>query len=204
MNETLCNCRNPKCDCGCPDWRYGDPQDSAHLENCGVYDDSPPFRYNDGGRRLAGFKGYAGDCVTRAIAIAAELPYRAVYDEIKRRKKNAPGRSRRAKQSRKDPSPRNGVHRLIYEPMLFELGFVWEPLMKIGSGCTVHVRSDELPEHGRHVLSLSRHIAAWIEGSLHDTSDTSRKGTRCVYGIYSQAENDITEEIKRNGVSWAK
>jgi hypothetical protein len=33
------------------------------------------FRYDDGGRKAAGFKGRAGDCVTRAIAIAAQLPY---------------------------------------------------------------------------------------------------------------------------------
>jgi hypothetical protein len=34
-----------------------------------------PFQLNDGGRDAAGFKGGAGDCVVRSIAIAANLPY---------------------------------------------------------------------------------------------------------------------------------
>lgn len=34
------------------------------------------FIFNDGGRAAAGFRGKAGDCVCRAIAIAAERPYR--------------------------------------------------------------------------------------------------------------------------------
>lgn len=203
--QIYCQCRNPKCDCGCPDWRVGDDMNAAHLEDCAVYSDAPKFRYSDGGRAKAGFKGQTGDCVTRAIAIAAGLPYRAVYDEIKRRKTNAPGRSRAAKSSRRNPSPRDGVHRRIYEPLLFELGFVWEPLMSIGSGCKVHVREEELPKLGSHVLSLSRHIAAWIDGVLHDIGDCSRGGTRCVYGIYSLPDSDYTEELKRKGgPSWAK
>ena len=34
--------------------------------------------YDDGGRKAAGFRGTAGDCVTRSIAIATRLPYRHV------------------------------------------------------------------------------------------------------------------------------
>lgn len=41
-----------------------------------------PFVVDDGGRAMAGFIGYAGDCVTRAIAIATGLPYRQVYDDL--------------------------------------------------------------------------------------------------------------------------
>ncbi len=40
------------------------------------------FQYNNGGRAAAGFKDEAGDCVTRAIAIATGLPYRAVYNTL--------------------------------------------------------------------------------------------------------------------------
>ena len=35
--------------------------------------------YDDGGRNAAGFRGKAGDCVARSIAIATRLPYRHVY-----------------------------------------------------------------------------------------------------------------------------
>jgi hypothetical protein len=34
---------------------------------------------DDGGREAAGFKGSAGDCVCRAIAIASGVPYKEVY-----------------------------------------------------------------------------------------------------------------------------
>jgi hypothetical protein len=37
---------------------------------------------DDGGRAAAGFKGSAGDCVCRAIAIASGRHYKEVYDRI--------------------------------------------------------------------------------------------------------------------------
>ena len=40
------------------------------------------FNFNDGGRADAGYKGRTGDCVTRAVAIAAELPYKQVYERL--------------------------------------------------------------------------------------------------------------------------
>ena len=40
------------------------------------------FTYNDGGRAASGRKGFAGDCVCRAVAIAAELPYDEVYARL--------------------------------------------------------------------------------------------------------------------------
>ena len=41
-----------------------------------------PFKYNDGGRAAAGYKGQASDCVCRAIAIATGMQYEAVYRVI--------------------------------------------------------------------------------------------------------------------------
>jgi len=55
--------------------------------------------------------------------------------------------------------------------------------MSIGSGCKVHLDGNELPE-GRLVASLSKHVAAVIDGVINDTYDCSREGTRCVYGYY--------------------
>ena len=37
------------------------------------------YVFDDGGRACAGYRGATGDCVTRAIAIAMELPYQDVY-----------------------------------------------------------------------------------------------------------------------------
>ena len=38
--------------------------------------------YNDGGRKLAGYKGETGDCVVRSIAIISNLPYQELYDHF--------------------------------------------------------------------------------------------------------------------------
>lgn len=138
------------------------------------------FVQNDGGRDACGFKGETGDCVTRAIAIASGLSYRDVYDRI-----NFVAKSERlTKKRRSKSSARTGVHKPTIDKLMKELGAVWFPLMGIGTGCKVHLSDKELPPQGRFVLSLSRHLAAWIDGQLHDTYDCSRDGTRCVYGYW--------------------
>jgi hypothetical protein len=151
------------------------------------------FAQDDGGRGAAGFKGSAGDCVCRAIAIATDKPYREVYEELTARTtawldEPARGkRQRRAKEraNRSGASPRNGVWPEVSRRYLADLGWSWVPTMSIGSGCTVHVRAGELPP-GRLILKLSGHFAAVIDGVLHDTHDCSRGGTRCVYGYWQR------------------
>jgi hypothetical protein len=55
--------------------------------------------FSDGGRARAGYKGLAGDCAVRAIAIATNQDYQVVYDAInlagkqERITKNRPSRS---------------------------------------------------------------------------------------------------------------
>ena len=63
--------------------------------------------------------------------------------------------------------------------------------MQIGSGCKVHLRSDELPG-GRLIVRTSRHLVAVIDGEIHDTYDPSREGTRCVYGYYKLEKKTAT------------
>lgn len=147
--------------------------------------EAPPFVEHDGGREASGFKGKSrGDCVTRAIAIATGKSYREVYDAL-----NEQAKRERPRGKTKRSSAANGVHRATYERYLFSLGFKFVPLMGIGTGCLVHVKADELPAQGRFVLSLSKHLAAWVDGKLFDTYDCSRGGTRCVYGYYIAPES---------------
>lgn len=40
------------------------------------------FRYNDGGRKAAGFEGGVADCVTRALAIETGRPYDQIRREV--------------------------------------------------------------------------------------------------------------------------
>jgi len=134
--------------------------------------------YDDGGRRAAGFRGDTRDCVTRAIAIATERDYRDVYDAL-----NVAAQAKRGAAG----SARTGLLRTVYQSWLESIGWRWYPTMKIGQGCTVHLRADELPP-GRIIARLSGHMCAVIDGIVHDTGDPRRAGTRCVYGYFTQGD----------------
>lgn len=152
------------------------------------------FVFNDGGRAAAGFKGKAGDCVTRAIAIVSGKPYLEVYEAL------AEGMGTQRKS--KGRSARNGVStsRKWFKEYMAASGFVWTPTMQIGSGCKVHLHDGELPM-GRLVVAVSRHYTAVLDGVVHDTYDPQREihelrsgsdgkavsvgvRRRCVYGYW--------------------
>ena len=148
-----------------------------------------PFIYDDGGRAAAGFRGRADDCVARAVAIAAALPYADVYSAIAK----GVGSERVSKTA----TARRGVHtrRKWFRDYMRDLGFNWVPTMRVGQGCTTHLVEGELPM-GRLVVSLSKHLSAVLDGVIHDTFDPSREtevvdaygdvriSRRCVYGYW--------------------
>lgn len=147
------------------------------------------YKYDDGGRKTAGYRGDTGDCVTRAIAIASGKSYDEVYDWIHAGKKwyAETHRDRIAKRYLlRGFSPRDGVHRSVYHKYLLAQGWNWVPTMKIGTGCKVHLKSEELPK-GRLIVKVSKHLVAVIDGVIHDTYDCSRDETRCVYGYYQMS-----------------
>lgn len=124
--------------------------------------------YNDGGRSNYFKANGVGDCVVRAIAIASGHDYKEVYDYIFKIAKR---------------SPRNGVDKKYSRIAAEHFGGVWTPIMSIGTGCKVHLCSEELPK-GRLVCSCSAHYTAVVDGVINDIYDPSRNGTRCVYGYY--------------------
>lgn len=131
------------------------------------------FVKDDGGRETAGYRGEAGDCVTRSIAIAAQLPYEEVYAALSHGCRT----QRKAKHAKhRKVSARNGVYtsRKWFKDYMVSLGFKWVPTMQIGSGCKVHLHDGELPM-GRLVVSVSRHYTAVIGGVIHDTNDPQRE-----------------------------
>lgn len=144
---------------------------------------NPTFIKHDGGRALSGFRGDTGDCVTRAVAIASQVPYADVYARVQAESKA----ERKQRGTGRRSNARTGVftNRVWFKRYMIELGFEWTPTMGIGTGCTTHITPGELPPTGRHVLSLSRHCAAWVNGVLFDMYDCSRDGTRCVYGYWT-------------------
>ena len=142
------------------------------------------FRFDDGGRAAAGYRGAAGDCVVRAIAIATGREYQEIYERV-----NGAGvHERTGTRKRGISNARTGVYRSSIKRVMKSLGWVWTPTMQIGSGCTVHLRADELPT-GRLVVSVSKHLTAVVDGVIHDTHDCSRRGTRCVYGYWQAPES---------------
>lgn len=169
------------------------------------------FQFNDGGRSAAGYKGKAGDCVCRAIAIVSGKSYQEVYDRLFYGiKELAKGRSRAAKRAargegKNGTTPRNGVNKKVYhEYITKELGMKWIPTMGIGTGCKIHLVENELPK-GRIICRLSRHLTAVIDGVINDTFNPQRGGgswmkvengiesrgttsERCVYGYYAYPE----------------
>ncbi len=159
----------------------------AHAYNEPV-DNSIHFHVDDGGRKESGYSGFEGDCVVRALAIATGKPYKMIYDRIARgNKTQRKPRKRERKAVTGQYSVAHGVYvgRKWFKDYMKELGFVWTPYVTVGSGCTVHLCTRELPKDGRHVLSLSRHYCAFVDGEVRDVYNPSRAGTRCVYGIWT-------------------
>lgn len=157
------------------------------------------FVYNDGGRAEAGYIGDTRDCVCRAIAIAAQRPYKEVYDLINKYAKN----ERITKRNPKRSNARTGRRKETAQKILEHYGFTWVATMHIGQGCTVHLRENELPK-GRIVCNLSGHFAAVIDGVLHDTYDCTRDGSRCVYGYYINTDAARDEQESKNKAAFVR
>ena len=146
------------------------------------------LKIDDGGRAAAGYKGKAGDCVVRSIAIVTDLSYKKVYEDLYKANEEfrIKSKTKLAKSlKQKNDSPRTGTHRVVLKKYLQKLGWEWTPTMFIGQGCKVHLKKDELPE-GTLIISCSKHITVVKNGTLHDTYDCSRNGTRCVYGYWTK------------------
>ena len=153
------------------------------------------YVYHDGGRADAGFKGYDSldardsDCVCRAIAIAAELPYQQVHDQLAEAYATQRRRAGLSLPIRVDL--RWERTQKWFKDHMAELDFVWTntpPEDKKISGrhdCfPVHLRADELPS-GRLVCELSgrsRSVAV-IDGVIYDTADPNA-GVRFHRGVY--------------------
>lgn len=145
------------------------------------------FKENDGGRGKH-FKGDAGDCVVRAIAITSGLPYLQIYNDLKEKNEIYADthRTRVARRIKKKGSTsRDGNFRDVYHDYILGLGFTWTPTMKIGSGCTTHLRKGELPK-GKLIARVSKHLCAVVDGVINDTCNPAREGNRCVYGYYKK------------------
>jgi hypothetical protein len=149
--------------------------------------------YSDGGRREAGFKGDASDCVCRAIANVTGSPYSEHYAGL-----NEFAKSERPRKGKRRSACRTGVHKSTIRKYMAHLGFDWTPTMQVGTGCSVHLVENELPS-GALVVSLSKHLTCVINHVIYDTFDPQRATIaktdgqtrivhRCVYGYWAMAK----------------
>ena len=126
-----------------------------------------------GGREKYYRKLTVGDCVVRAIAIANNMDYKVTYNIIKNYNNGF--------------SPRDGVNRKYYEAALKDMGWEYIPCCGRGHvGEYVRFNEKELPTDEIIICKIDGHIAAVINGVLHDTYDCSRQGTRHVYGYWKK------------------
>jgi hypothetical protein len=129
------------------------------------------YKYSDGGRLDAGFKGKAGDCVTRAIAIATGRQYREVYNILAKANQVDFG----------ERSARNGIYKVTYERILKEMGFVWHKApVFIGR----KARTYDMPKDKIVIARMAHHIVAVVNGVAHDTYDSTNK---MVYGYWAKS-----------------
>ena len=133
------------------------------------------YKYNDGGRKDAGFKGDTGDCVTRAISIVTRLDYRDVYDELNRLTREMTGGLYR--------SVRDGCTTPVTHRFLTEQGYTLSLRSREYLGET-YTYQDEV------IAVMARHWCAVIDDVVQDTWDcrTSKRtknGLPLLVGSYS-------------------
>jgi|TARA_R110000822_G_scaffold125773_1_gene260764 hypothetical protein len=133
------------------------------------------FKYNDGGRADAGYKGHAGDCVPRSIIIANSLPYRKVRADLDAQVKVMTGGLCQSTQ--------NGTPTPVAHAYLTTLG--WEAVPMVGSSIA------EVPARGTYIVYVKTkgHWTCIIDGVVHDTWKsyvTARTRDKLVriYGYY--------------------
>ena len=132
-----------------------------------------PFVKNDGGRRDSGFRGNAGDCVARAVAIASGMPYKDVYNSLAHGNKNQRKTKNMQKSGLGKKSARHGIYtkRKWFKDYMKSLGFRWVATSGIGIE-SAKCCSEDIPD-GNIIIAKRRHYAAVINGVLNDTYNST-------------------------------
>ena len=116
------------------------------------------YSYNDGGRRVAGYKGDTRDCVVRAFCILTGADYKETYRELASLESATTGGSKTA---------RNGIHKPVRDAYFAKHGLEKVRLPK-GSRPTF---TEAFDRYGPCIVSTTKHVAALTDGALQDTED---------------------------------
>jgi hypothetical protein len=148
-----------------------------------------PWVYNDAGyagRTTARGRQIHGNGVVRAIAIATGQRYMDVHIALYREQCEFVNRSRSQRVQDKGASiEAAGVWPEVSKKYLLDHGWEWVPVMKVGSGVTVHLSYEEVPDLPLFIARVSRNLVTVIHGVAQDISDPSRAGTRALYGYFA-------------------
>jgi len=145
-----------------------------------------PWVYNDAGYKGSGFRYKHGNGVIIALAIATGQRYVTVYNEIYRRQCDFVRKTRSKRVKEKGAAIEDaGVWPQVSKQYLLDLGWTWTPTMAIGSGTTMHLAYDELPDEVLLIASVSRNLVTVVNGIAQATHDPSRAGSRAVYGFWT-------------------
>jgi len=187
------------------------------------------FIIDDGGRSAAGYRGDTGDCVVRAIAIAASRPYAEVYKAIAATNEVAQLYHERAElKSQAMRLRRTGfaqaAARLERKAQRLTAADIDRRKVSPRDGAPDHGARDAymqrlgftfepaprgtrfdlatLPARGRYIVVLRGHFAAVIDGVLHDTYD-SRVLMRRVQRVLGLWHYDATKAQDGEEVAFA-
>jgi hypothetical protein len=166
------------------------------------------WRYSDGGRAAAGYRGKGRDCVARALAIAMQLPYAEVYKALANGNASERGCREHERRQRyraydneygfpyeyaeyveiaaRPAGRRTAKHgiwttRAWFRRWMNARGWIWTPMR----GRPVRLRDAKLPR-GRLIVESWRHAVAVIDGVAHDSLDPRGMPVRGYW--YSLAE----------------
>jgi len=115
------------------------------------------WQFHDGGRKLAGYRPHARDCVIRSISIALNLDYKRTAKRI-------------AKGLNWDDAHwSQGMHSGKYRNFLFKKG--WMYISLTGERCDTDNAEDRLPKT-QLILQMHRHLVACYKHILYDTWDS--------------------------------
>lgn len=110
-----------------------------------------------------------GDCVKRAITVAAQMDYMEVQRQLNRHK-----RITGAKSFNSEYNPHHYVETVLHG---IKLSF---PAIKGQQRMNGQTFCEQYP-HGRYILNMAKHWSCCVDGVIYDTWDCSNK---CVYTAY--------------------
>lgn len=137
-----------------------------------------PITLTDGGRAEAGYKGTAGDCVTRAVAVATGSPYADVYKLM-----HEAGNKHGSKSAARTGVPPAASGEVMREH------FGWH-YISYATGGAKYLTAEDMPDLPAFCAVLTRpHWVAVVGGVVHDTWDSrtpkrGRPGRSRVAGLW--------------------